>query len=131
MAPDKLDKIFKNKFENSSNIPKKLDWKKKDAWNKLIEKRKKYRLQKLIKYSSVAVFLGIVFLLYPKFEDSKNKHVRSNYEDEQQEYRKRLKLKQIEMKLSGKKVFTNYCMNCEGMLPAKSEFQRNIIIFTN
>ena len=41
MAPNQLDKIFKNKFENSSDIPQKVEWKKEDAWNKIIKKRKK------------------------------------------------------------------------------------------
>ena len=33
MAPEKLDKIFKNKLEHTSEIPKDIEWNKKDAWN--------------------------------------------------------------------------------------------------
>ncbi len=131
MAPEELYKIFKDKFENASEVPDILNWKKEDAWNKLQKKSKRQNLRKLLKFSSAAIFIVFVFISFPKIEDVKNRNSINAFNDEHKEYRKRQKLREIEIKLSGKKVYKNYCMNCEGILPNKNKLNRNILIFTN
>ena len=131
MVPEKTDKIFKTKFEKLSDIPKSIHWNKEDAWNKLKKKSKRQNLKKILKYSSAAVFIAILYLSFPKFENLKNRKSFNTFQNEHEEYRKRQKLREIEMRLSGKKIYTNYCMNCEGLLPDKNKIPVNIIIFTN
>jgi len=131
MAPNKLDKIFKDKFENLSEIPEQINWNKEDAWRNLNKTKSNSNLFR-IAFSSVAVFLFGLTLFYFSDTASYNNAISNNkFQDNFEELQKRKKLKQIEMRLSGKKVYKNYCMNCEGLLPANNKNHTQIKLFTN
>jgi len=131
MAPENIDKIFKDKFEHLSEVPEKLEWKKENAWRKLKNKTKRNNLKHFFLYSSVAVFIVAILLSVPKINEIKNQNSINSFQNEFDEYRKRQKLREIEMKLSGKEVYKNYCMNCEGLLPAERNLNKDKNIFTN
>ena len=132
MVPEQTDKIFEEKFEEFSSIPKNIKWNKEDAWKRFQKQTKKNNILKILKYfSAAAVFVLFIFMSLPKINDLKNRSSLNAFREENVEYQKRQKLKEIEMKISGKKVYKNYCMNCEGRLPNRKEIPVKELIFIN
>jgi len=115
MVPEKIDEIFKDTFRNSDKLPKNLQWQKEDAWNALKRNQKIRKIRTVIFSGAAAVFFVFLFLfishirIEPKISDK--------YYDDMIEYQKRQKLKEIEMSMSGKTFYREYCMTCDGLLP--------------
>ncbi len=130
MEPDKLDSLFRTEFENSSEIPKNIDWDKEKAWNKFQFKTKKRKIKRRIYYSAAITIIGIATFLYP-YKNLQNESNYSHYETNFVETQKREKLKEIEMGISGKKIYRNYCFYCDEILPIENKIKNNQTIFTN
>lgn len=127
MLQDNTDRIFKEQFCDSDKLPQSLNWNKEKVWNHLLQKRR-YRTVKSILYSgAAAVILLFVFIYF----SNKNidPEVTDNYYEEMIEKTKRDKLNELELKMSGKEVYSKYCLNCDSYLPKNSQFIRNKDIY--
>ena len=132
MDYDIIDKIFKNKFDESTQTPIIIGWKKEEAWKKFLKQKRKNHFLNYLKYSAAVFILGLLLIYIPELTFNKETKVCNKFSEELIENSKRQKLREIEIKLSGEKSNNDLCMNCEGFLPNKSkEKSPSIILFTN
>lgn len=133
MDNNTIDKIFNKRFIDSEKLPDSLNWKKEKAWNKLKSNRIKNTILKFsLSAAAVLIITFSVSLLIQKLNlKDKNSFTTEKYEDEFLENQKREKLKEIELTLSGKAVYKDYCLNCNELLPLESNLinQRTSIEF--
>jgi hypothetical protein len=129
MVNKDIDTIFRNKFAEADKLPDSLNWDKDSAIRKLRRKKIKPLVFKLS--ASVAALLIVMFSVkYFVFDINENQiRTEISIDNEYEEYRKRLKLYEMEMRMSGKKVYKNYCINCEGDIPKNTHVNRNPDIY--
>ncbi len=117
MAPSKLDKIFKQSFEDADKVPSDLDWNKEQAWERFSssEKQKNVKIRRYIIAASIIIIMLIFSMQDYQQNNLQNKHYA--FKEDFAEYHKRQKLRNIELRMSGKTVYEYFCMNCDGFLP--------------
>ncbi len=131
MDKKNIDIILKVGIEKGSDVPSFLNWNKEKSWNILSQKRKKRILLISIKYAAIfligiSIFSIFYFVTYDSHQRSfQNDHIHLS------EYEKRLKLLEIEEKLSGNYFQNIICENCDGIIykTVESELQINPFIF--
>ena len=117
MKPEKLDKIFTDKFRNKTRNKPLIDWNKEEAWERFSKKTQNLRIRKYF-FSAAAVFIGLfIYISVLYINDLKPKNTQKVTKIDFEEQIKRNELRNIELRLSGKPVYDKICINCDDFLP--------------
>jgi hypothetical protein len=98
-----IDIYFKSKVDKPI-----LDFNKDNAWEKLVQQRKKNKIRYVsFSLTAAAIFILGIFLIIPK-------HTLIDNEYKMSDYQKRQKLKEYESKISGTYEEILLCNDCSG-----------------
>jgi uncharacterized membrane protein len=112
MPDNNIDKVFKQKIGEISQIPKNVCWEKESSWQRLKKKRKQKFYIKLYYSTAAIIILGLLLSQLINFQFS-NKEVKSIVDNSISEYEKRQKLAEIEERMSGNYYSIKICSVCD------------------
>ena len=112
MLDNNIDKIFKQKIEEITQIPENICWEKESSWLRLKKKRKQKSLFRLYYYAAAILIFGFIlgYALNNTFSKKEDIYV---VEDAASEYLKRQKLEEIEERMSGNYYSYKICSVCD------------------